>query len=444
MKLQRSLEALKKNWLLVVAAGAIGLACAGIYNVTATPRYQATSSVFFSLQGGDGSQLLQGSTFARNQVTSFEVLATKPVVLQPVIDELGLNTTPEALAGSITASVPVDTSVLDVTATRTDAVEVAEIANSVSTQLAVEVEKLYTRDGESDVSVKATQVAEAQVPGQPAFPRTNRNLVAGLLLGLVLGAGAIVLREFLTNRVRDEETVAALTAVPVIGAIEFDSRYDDEPVVGSQTEDGRSEGFRRLRTNLEFLNFDRTIKAIAISAGLPKEGKSTTSINLAAALADSQRVIVIDADLRRPLISERLGLAGSVGLATVLAGQATLDTAIQTWGRNRMDVLTTGDLPPNPAQLLGSNAMRDLLQELRQRYDVVIIDSAPVLPVSDTLGMARFVDAVLLVVDCRKTTRTELSSSLAEFERAGATPQGIVLNRTEPLTKADYSGYRAQ
>jgi capsular exopolysaccharide synthesis family protein len=169
---------------------------------------------------------------------------------------------------------------------------------------------------------------------------------------------------------------------------------------------------------------------LAVTSSLPAEGKSTVSGNLAVALAETgARVLLVDADLRRPAIAELLGVEGGVGLTTVLAGAARVEDVVQDWGGKQLQVLASGPVPPNPAELLGSPAMRGLLEDLRGRYDHVVIDTAPLLPVADAAVLSRLVDGTLLVAQAGRVRRAELTRALGNLDQVSARVLGIVLNR---------------
>ena len=181
---------------------------------------------------------------------------------------------------------------------------------------------------------------------------------------------------------------------------------------------------------------------MVVTSSLPGEGKSTTTINLAIALADAgSRVALVDADLRRPSVSKYLGIEGKVGLTTVLIGRATLDDVVQPWGNGKLHVLPSGQIPPNPSELLGSKAMAQVLTQLAAKYDVVLIDTPPLLPVTDAAILARLTSGALVVVSADKLHRNQLRESLGSLETVGARILGIVLNRVARKPSDAYTYY---
>lgn len=411
---------------LVVTGVALGL------SMTATPQYSATAALFFSLQhGNSATDLAQGVTYTRDQLASYAALAQSPAVLRPVIDQLGLDSTPAALAGRVSATAATETVVLDVTATSSSATESARIANAVAAQLTTAVMAVAPTDTTGRATVRVTPVTPATPPAHPSSPRTLLNVISGLLGGLLLGVLYAALREALDSRVRDASRVEALTDVPVLGRLAaVRVRETGQLTVADAPGSSRAEQIRQLRTNLEFLRVESEPFSFVVTSAMPAEGKSTVAANLAIAFAEVyERVLLIDADLRRPTVAQRLDLEGAAGLSTVLIGRAEFDDVVQEWGANGLHVLTAGAAPPNPVQLLDSPRMVQLLERLENRYDVIVIDSAPVLPVTDAVLLARRARGVLLVADTRRVRRHEFVEALRQLGHGHTRVLGIVLNR---------------
>lgn len=446
MELGVLLAVVRRRWRWVTAAALAGLLAGLGLALAAEPTYRSTASVYFSLQYGDSaSDLVQGSTFTQNQVTSYAELATTPAVLQPVIDELGLPMGVSALAGRIQASAPVDTVIVEVAVTDTSAVRSARIADAVVATLSRTVEGLAPEDAGGEPTVQATTVAPAEVPVRPASPNTTLDALAGLVAGLVLGCALLLLRESLDTRVRDAETLAALTDRPLIGTVGATravSGAERTVVVEADPHAPQAESFRQLRTNLQFLSLPGAGatpptgraggRVLVVTSAVAAEGKSTVSANLAAALAETgARVLLVDADLRRPSLAGLLGIEGSAGLTSVLLGQAAVADVVQDWGSAGLQVLASGQLPPNPTELLGSPAMAGVLDHLRSTYDHVVLDSAPLLPVADGAVLSRTTDGAVVVVNATRARRAQVTESLQVLDRVGATVLGLVLNQVE-------------
>ncbi|GAA1666449.1 polysaccharide biosynthesis tyrosine autokinase [Microbacterium lacus] len=442
MELSDYIRVLRKSWLIIVAAALVGVAAAAAYSLTRTPIYSSESQVFVSTQGaGTIGELQQGNTFSQARVTTYTNLATTPLVLQPVIDELGLDLTPAELANQVSASNAVNTTIISIAAKDADPALAAEIANAVSTSLTTTVEQIETPAGTDVSPVRLTSVTEAQPGLSPVSPNVPMNLVLGGLIGLALGIGIAVLREVLDTRVRTQRDVASVTDRPLIGAIPFDPRAKDRAlIVHDDPLSPRSEAFRALRTNLQFLDMDGG-HSFVITSSLPSEGKSTTALNLALALADAgKNVALLDADLRKPKVAEYLGIEGGAGLTDVLIGRAKVEDVMQGWGDRSLYVLPSGRIPPNPSELLGSQHMQTLLADLERAFDIVICDAPPLLPVTDAAILAKQTSGAIVIVSTGRTTTHQLSSAIDALDTVGARVAGLVMTMT-PTKGPDSYGY---
>jgi capsular exopolysaccharide synthesis family protein len=260
-------------------------------------------------------------------------------------------------------------------------------------------------------------------------------VAAGLLVGVVLA----LLAERLDTRVHTAAALEAALGVPVLAAIpRFDARRAPLPLLGRRWS-APAEAFRKLRANVSFLSLStgwsatRGAVCYVITSPVADEGKSTVAANLALAAAQAgQRVVLLDADLRRPAVHRLFGLPPRVGATTVLVGRTTAGAALQQPSDAPLSVLTSGQLPPNPAELVGSLAMEALVRELRQDADLLLIDCPPVLPVADPMLVARLADGVLLVARAASTTTERLQAARAAVQRAGVPLLGAVLNAVHP------------
>ena len=443
MELRDYLVILRKRWMSIAIITALVTGAAVAWSLVATPLYTARAQVFVSVRTGDSvSDLVQGSSFTQRQVKSYTDLVTSPRVLIPVIEELDLATTPDELAKSIGASSPIDTVLINITATHADPQIASDIANATADSLAVQVTELeQPEDGESPVEIST--VRNATAPVEPSAPNKRLNVALGFILGLAIGFGLAVLREVLDTRVRTAEDIRQVTDSSVMAAMAHDDEASEHPlIVHSAPHSIRAEAFRRLRTNLQFLDVADRLESIVVTSSLPGEGKSTTAINLAITLADAgSRVALVDADLRRPSVAEYMGIEGRAGLTTVLIGKAGLDDVIQPWGDGKLHVLTSGQVPPNPSEMIGSHAMAWLLGELVKRYDVVVIDTPPLLPVTDAAILARLTGGALVVAAANRVHRADLADAIGSLEAVGARVLGIVMNRLARTQTDAYSYY---
>jgi len=255
-------------------------------------------------------------------------------------------------------------------------------------------------------------------------------LLVSLVLGLVVGLGMALLRSSMDTRIKGEADVSRVLDTPLLGGIAYDQSAAKKPLL-TQTagHSQRAETFRQLRTNLQFANIGGRANSVLVTSSLPGEGKSTTAANLAITMAESgQTVCLVDADLRRPMVGTYLGLDRSAGLTTALVGQADVDELLQPWGEDNLFVLTSGQIPPNPSELLGSDSMRHLIAGLEQAFDAVIIDAPPLLPVTDAAVLSQSVGGVLVVVGAGRLRQQDLEKSFSSLELVGANILGVVMN----------------
>ncbi|MGN5734296.1 polysaccharide biosynthesis tyrosine autokinase [Arthrobacter psychrochitiniphilus] len=282
----------------------------------------------------------------------------------------------------------------------------------------------------------------ASAPGTPSAPNTKINLALGTIVGMALGIAGALLRTTLDTRVRSERDLGQITQAPVLGGIAFDADAAKEPLVNTDSfHSQRAESFRQLRTNLQFAHVSHKSKTVLITSSLPGEGKSSTAINLALAMAESgQTVALVDADLRRPMVATYLGLESNAGLTTALIGQADVQDLMQPWGMNQLHVLTSGRIPPNPSELLGSDEMKHLILRLEQAFDAVVIDAPPLLPVTDAAVLAQQVGGVVLVIGCHSAKKPQVEKAIETLDLVDADVLGVVLNRL-PVKGPDAYSY---
>ena len=383
MELKDYIRIIRKRWRIIIAAMLVVLAGAALATALSPKVYEAKTQLFVSTSGGnDTSALLQGSNFTQQRVKSYADVITTPKVLDPVIATLKLNTTADKLATHITATVPLDTVLIEVAVTDGSPRLAAEVADAVGKQFTSTVAELEAVSTTAASPVKISIVSTPTVPTAPISPTPTRNLALGVVLGLLLGLGLALLRDLLDTSIKGEKDCADVTDATVIGSIGFDPDAPKHPlIVQADPHSPRAEAFRTLRTNLQFIDAANHPRSIVFTSSLPAEGKTTTAANLAITMAASgARVCVVEADLRRPRLLEYMGLDGSVGLTNVLIGQADLGDALQQFAHTGLHVLGAGPVPPNPSELLGSTAMEKMVRELETRYDVVITDAPPLLP----------------------------------------------------------------
>lgn len=396
------------------------------------PVYTAETQLFVAIQSsGTVQELQQGNTFSQARVQSYVKTVGSPIVLQPAIDSLGLPTTAGELADKVTASTDLNTVLINIEASDTSPVQAAAIAQAVASSLVNAVDTLEKPKTGGTSPVSLSIIKPATAPVAPSTPLTKLNLLIGLIAGLSLGVVFALLRTTLDSRIRGEADLRQITEAPLLGGISFDQDATRKPLLTqAEPQSPRAESFRQLRTNLQFANVSGRAKTVLMTSSLPGEGKSTTATNLAIALAQAgQTVCLVDADLRRPMVNEYLGLDRNAGLTTALVGEADVNDLLQPWGEENLYVLASGQIPPNPSELLGSETMANLISRLERAFDTVIIDAPPLLPVTDAAVLSQHVGGVVIVVGVQKVRQHDLEKSLKALEMVGSTVLGIVLNR---------------
>lgn len=431
MELTDYLRVARLNWVLITACSLLGALAAAIFSFSVTPVYTSQTRLFAAIQNsGSVAELQQGNSFTQARVQSYAETATTPLVLQPVIDSLGLSQSPSELAESIEASTDVNTVLLTITASDSSPVQAAAIAQAVADSLVTTIVSLETTTEDGTSPVKLSVVTPATAATAPSSPDARVNIALGLIVGVIGGVGVALLRTTLDTRVRGEIDLRRVSDAPVLGGITFDSDATKKPLL-TQThmQSPRAESFRQIRTNLQFAHVSHESKAMLITSSLPGEGKSTTATNLAIAIAQAgQSVVLVDADLRRPRVDEYLGLERNAGLTTALIGRADVEDLLQPWGADDLYVLTAGQIPPNPSELLGSEPMKHLITSLEAKFDAVIIDAPPLLPVTDAAVLAQQVGGVVLVVGSSRVKLRDVQKSINNLALVDADLLGIVIN----------------
>ncbi len=274
----------------------------------------------------------------------------------------------------------------------------------------------------------------AEVPTYPVRPRVLLNTLLAAIVGAMLAIGGVFLIEYLDDTIKTPDDVSQILGLPTLGAIariRTDGRAQ-QLITHSEPKSPISEAYRTLRTNIQFSSVDRPIRTLLVTSSSPSEGKSTTAANLAVVMAQTgQRVILIDTDLRRPILHKFFGLPNAAGLTTSLLTGADpiLDGYLQPTEVENLWVLTSGPTPPNPSELLGSQRMQDVIQRLQQEADILVFDSPPALAVTDAAVLARQLDGVLLVIDAGETRQPLAQRACQELTNVGAHILGVALNK---------------
>lgn len=481
--------------LIILVAGIFAVVGLGL-SLMQTPLYTAEASLTFRDVERDltllgDSAIPELAPDQRAAVNS--ELVTRPSVARKV--EAELDTEIGDAQGSVSTQVGARTNFVVIQATSDDAQFSAELANEYARQVQLadraEVRGRLQRAINSlrqglsstpsvnnDLTVSrinqletARELAEpveiarpAEAPGSPSTPRTRRNTALGLVVGLAFGLIAAFLRESLDRRLRVSDDVRDAMQLPVVGRIP-DAALGDVAFVGNGDASPESqadlEAFRVLRTNLDFLRRGDPLRSVLITSGLPDEGKSTVSVALASAAAvGGKRTLLVECDLRRPVLAERLGLEESPGLADYLMGEAEpadvlqvvklspmptgpngaaaksrsggKASATETIDGPMMVCITAGSTAPLPAEMLGSARFTQFLEKVSKAYEFVVLDSSPILSVVDALELVPQVDGLVVCVRLSQTTRQEARATLDALSHLPDRPTGIVVTGVRP------------
>ena len=447
---------LNKAWLI----GLVAVVCAVLTLLGTlffvTPEYQSTAMFYVNnndLSLGDASFSISSGDISasRGLVKSYIVILNTRESLNAVIDYADSDLTYGQLRGMISASAVDSTEIFRVVVTSTDPKEAKEIADAIAYVLPKRISSIV--EGTS-----AKVVDSAVKPAATSSPNYTKNTILGFVGGLALMSLLVMLREFLDITIRTEEDISRCCAHPVLASVpdmeahtkggyyygygnakkayEKASSKDSKPVelVGGNISFAAAEAYKLLRTKLQFSFADEnSCRVVGVSSALAGEGKSLSAVNLAYTTALlGKRVLLIDCDMRRSSVSEKLPLKRSPGLSDFLSGQSHAEKLIQLCGvkddERAFHVIAAGRTPPNPIELLSSERMKKMLEHLRENYDYIILDLPPVAEVSDALAVAKFTDGMLVVVRQNYCDRVVLSSAVRQFEFVDAKILGVVFN----------------
>jgi len=430
MDIRALLRALRRSWWIVVLITLLGLGV-GIFVTVRTPPTYASSVTFFVKTPTSGTDsALSGDQFGQKRVNTYVQMMSSDRLAAAVATAAGVDLTPAQVVSQITARGDLNTVLLTATVTDSSAERSLALATALSTEFVKYVAELETPPDADAPTVYLVVTAGPTLNPVPISPKPLLIVGLGALVGLVLGLGLAILRDILDTSIRSAEALRSISQVPVLGVISSDGSTKKPPLlVDRSPRSPRAEAFRQIRTNLQFVNVDSPLRVLVVTSSSAQEGQSTTAANLALTIAETgRRVLLIEGDLRRPKVAEYLGLEGSVGLTNVLAGQVDVKDVLQPWGHGNMTVLPSGSIPANPSELLGSHSMKRLLDSLKKSFDIIIIDTPPLLPVTDAAVTAVFADGAVVIVRHGKTTRHQLTMSLRALDAVGAKILGTVLN----------------
>jgi capsular exopolysaccharide synthesis family protein len=434
---------LRRRWLLIalVLIACVGGAAAA--TKLTTPTYQATSALIINgSSSASGVDEVVSRELAAQRATSFSQIITTAPAVQAALRKAETTAGPFSSSGypSVSASANGTDPFITVTVSDTDPRRAQAVANALPVVIPGVLRQLQqppTTPHEIDL------LQPAGLPSKPSSPKPKQNLLIGAALGLVLGCGAALVVESLDRRLKDSADVEKASGLTALGVVPFEMPGEAIPAA-THPRSVRAEAYRQVRTNIAFAAEKGPPKSVLITSSASSEGKTSISVNVALASARTgQRVVLVDADLRRPMVHTFLDTPDHRGLVDVLAGTVELSDALQYVRSGPMDVLTSGPVPTNPNELLGSETMLRVIKELESRYDLVIFDTPPVLPVSDALLLAVHVDAVIVVARLGQTTRDRIRRTTTALEHVNAEILGVVPNGAiEREDSAYYYAYR--
>lgn len=445
LNLQDFVKLLRTRWMSIGVTVVTCVLAAVAISLLTTPLYQASTRLFVSTNAGSSlSDIYQGNLYSQQRVGSYAELLKGETLAQRTIDKLGLRLDAKELQENVTASVKPDTVLIGVEVLDTSPVRARDIANTLSDEFVAMVRELETPEGGQAPDARVVVEQRASIPERPVTPRTMMNIGIGLVAGLLLGLGIAFLRDLLDNTVKSRETLEEITGTGIVGTIPLDKERRKHAAIAFDRDNSAiAEAFRKIRTNLQFLAVDNPPRVIVLTSSVPNEGKSTTAINVALSLAEADHnVVLIDGDMRRPTLHKYLDLVGPVGFSTVLSGSVPLGEALQKTRYPGLTVLTSGAIPPNPSELLGSQTARKLLGELRAMFDYVIVDSTPLLAVTDATILAAGSDGVLIMSRFGMTKRDQLVHAVSNLQDVGAPLLGAVFTMAPTRGSMSYNyGY---
>ncbi|AEH10842.1 MULTISPECIES: polysaccharide biosynthesis tyrosine autokinase [Protofrankia] len=450
MELREYVRALRRGWPLIVICVLLGGLFAAAVSWRQTPAYAAVTTMVVSSSDTTDSAAAayQGGLLSQQRVKSYADLVASDRVAAAVVDKLHLDESPQWLRGRIQAQTVPETVLLRAVVTDTDPHRAQLIADTVGEVFSQAIAQIESPSPDKAPLVRVSVWEKAKTPTRPISPQPVRAVAFGVLAGLLASVAAAVVRHRFDTRVTTAADITAASGLATLGTIAFDATGAQSPlIVPEGGHSASAEAFRQLRTNLRFVDVDAPPRTILVSSSMPDEGKTTTTCRLAVTLAQTgARVALVEGDLRRPSFGDCLGIETAAGLTSVLIGTAGLDDVLLPWGDvdGRLHVLPSGPLPPNPSELLGSRGMSDLLGELSARFDFVLIDTPPLLPVTDAAVLAAQTDGTVLIVRASRTRREQVARAADALRLVDARILGAVLTMV-PVKGPDaaYDGYHA-
>ncbi|MFI7007324.1 polysaccharide biosynthesis tyrosine autokinase [Streptomyces sp. NPDC050145] len=437
MDLRDYAQVLHRRWRFIAACAFLGLCVAGLVTWLMPRTYTARAQLFVATSDKDSSNAYQGALFTQQRVKSYTQIVNSPALLGQVVSELGLRMTPDQLAVHVSATVPLDSVLVDIRVNDKSPKQAQRIADATAVQFTKFVAGIEQPSAGGAPLVKVSVVGPSQLPKSPTSPHVALNLAIGLLAGLVVGVTGAGVRESLDTTMRTAHDVSRHTGLTTLGVLPVERGRGRPPVLPDAGPAGSTEAVAQLRTNLRFGSGGQMPRSLVITSAEWDEGKTATALDLMVSLGRAgQRVVLVEADLRKPWLAAHLGLDSATGLSSVLEGEATLADALQDYEGPLTRILPGGPPAPNPSELLGSSAMARVLRALEEDADVVLLNGPPLLAFTDSAVLAAEAGGALLVVRAGQTPRDKVRSALDKLAAVRATVLGIVLTTPPTMSPA--------
>jgi succinoglycan biosynthesis transport protein ExoP len=437
-----------RRWLwLIVGCALLGATSAFVVSSWLPPVYSASATLLVHVPTATSANDYNTILTSERLTLTYSQMLKGQSVLESVIAQLQLKETPDALAQKVEATPVKDTQLIRLSVEGTDPVRAALIANTIAETFIVQIKEL--RQAREQGNVKVMIAETARVPESP-IPRRTLYTTFAALVGGILALGVAFLLEYLDDTIKMPDDVSGTLGLRALGAIGRLAKGEEELTVVAQPLSPVAEAFHMLCSNIRFSDASKALRTILVTSPGPQEGKSFTVANLAAAMAQAGlRVVAVDADLRCPRLHQLFGLdlptegtekSTPWGLTGSLQ-QGHTDGQLHSTQAQGLKALPSGELPPNPIEMISSQRMHELLRDLVQQTDMVLIDSPPMLPVADVAVLAPAVDGVLLVLEAGRTPREAALQAVESLRQVGANLIGVVLNGVSTYKGSYYHYY---
>ena len=457
--LKEILSTLTKRILLIMIVTAAATAAGGLISFFAlTPIYENSTQILVNQSKNERKEVQFNDVQTNLQlINTYNVIIKSPAILDEVIKEMGLSMTSQELNDKITVSSEQDSQVVNISVRDENAETAAHIANTIASVFQDKITSIMNVDNVSILSK-----AEVSEHPSPVSPKPLLNIAIAFAAGLAGSIGLAFLLEHLDNTIKSDEQLESLLDIPALGTVSTiavsnlkkrgvdilalrknrGSRMRRNVIAMTEPKSLNSEQYRTIRTNIEFASVDRQMKSVMITSACPGEGKSTTAANLAVVFAQQgKKVLLIDADLRKPTVHTAFFLENTVGLTSVLLKKSSMEQAVQASNEKHLDVLTSGPIPPNPAELLSSKWMKELAYEACAAYDMVIFDTPPILAVADAQILGNVADGSVLVISSGKTEKEQAAKAKEALETCKSKLLGAIMNGKKLSKHSEYGYY---